>query len=145
MDPDFFPFVIHCRLLAVQNMHDTQIFASYFWYINRYERTQSFASINMYFEFRWDNLSYQDFNSCCKVDSTSGNMILSIFLVEEYWIHWYNPLRKLELIRHLEHSLIWVAPWWLSLCLIKKNLMMYFVISGWLVFISTAYTILLCL
>ena len=47
IDTDLFPFVLHCILLAVTNMHGAQRGKSYFKYINLDGRTPIFASLNM--------------------------------------------------------------------------------------------------
>ena len=47
IDPDLFPFVIHCLLLDVPNIHDTKRGTLSFEYINIDGRTPGFASLNM--------------------------------------------------------------------------------------------------
>ena len=81
MDSDFFPFFVHYLLLSVPNIHDVQRGKSSFKYKNIDGRNPSFSSLNMDLICRWDNLSCQYLNLFCKGDNTSGNMILSIFLV----------------------------------------------------------------
>ena len=78
MDPYLPLFVLHCLLLAVTNMHDEQRGTSSFMSRNLYGGAPNFASINMYLGWKWDNLSFQGLNSCCKGDSTPGNIMLSI-------------------------------------------------------------------
>ena len=75
----FFSFVIRYYLFCVSNIHDSKRGTSSFRYINIYWGTPSFASINMDLVRRWDKLSFQDLNSCCKGDNTSWNMIFLIF------------------------------------------------------------------
>ena len=75
MDPDFFPFVLHCILLTVTKKYDAQRATSSFKYRNSDCRTPIFASINMNLGCIWDNFSCHDLNSCCNYDRTSGNMI----------------------------------------------------------------------
>ena len=79
MYPDSLPLFLHILLLAATNIHDTQRVTSSFKYINSDRRTQSFSSLNMHLGWRWYNFPCQDLNSCCKVDSTSGNMMFSIY------------------------------------------------------------------
>ena len=47
MDPYLLPFVLHCLLLSVPKIHDTQRGTSYFKYRNIEGMTPSFASINI--------------------------------------------------------------------------------------------------
>ena len=78
LDHDFLPFVTHCLLLVVPSMYYAQRDTSYFNYINIDGRNPSSASLNMDLGWRWDKLSRQDLNSCCKGDITSGNTMMSI-------------------------------------------------------------------
>ena len=96
MEPYLLPFVIYYLLLAVTSMDDTQRSTSSFKSINLDGMTSSFSILNMDLGWRWDNLSYQDLNSCLKGDSTPGNIIFSIFLVWYSLINLFNPMRKLE-------------------------------------------------
>ena len=91
----FFPFVLHWLLLYFPNMHDLPRGTSSFNYINIHGRTPSPAILNIYLGWRWDDMSFLDFNYCCKCGSTSGNMILPIFLVWDSLISLYNPQRGL--------------------------------------------------
>ena len=56
MDPDLFPFSIHFLLLSVPNMHDAQRGTLSLKSINIYEKTPSFAILNMYLVWKRDNL-----------------------------------------------------------------------------------------
>ena len=47
MDPDFFPFVLHCLFLDVPNIHDEQRSTSSFKSRHIDGRTPIFASLNM--------------------------------------------------------------------------------------------------
>ena len=76
MDPHLLPFVLHFLLLDFTNMHDEQRGTSYFKYRNIDGRTPIFSSLDMDLGRRWDNVLCHDLNSCCKGDSTSGNMML---------------------------------------------------------------------
>ena len=78
MDPCFSPFVIHWLLIDVPNMHSKQRGTSSLKSRNLYGRTPTFAILIRDMDWRWDNLSCQDLNSCCKGDSNSVNMIFSI-------------------------------------------------------------------
>ena len=69
MEPDFFPFLLHYLLLFFPNMHDTKRGKSSFDSRNIDGMNPSFASLNMDLGWMRDNLSYQDLNLCCKVDS----------------------------------------------------------------------------
>ena len=98
MEPYLFHFVIYFYVLDIPSMHYSQIGTLSFRSRNIFVRTPSFDNLKTDLGCKWDNLSYQYLNSCCKGDSTSGNMMLSIFILWEYWINWYNPPRKLELM-----------------------------------------------
>ena len=78
LDPYVFPFISRCHILSVTNIHDTKRSTSSFRSNNFTGRTPIFSSLNMDSGWRWDNLSFQYLNSCCKCYSTSGNMIFSI-------------------------------------------------------------------
>ena len=75
-------------------MNDAHRGTSYFKYINIGGSNPSFASLNMDLGWRRDNISCQDFNYCCKCDSNSGNMMLSICSCLRFLIHFYSPLGK---------------------------------------------------
>ena len=110
IDPYLLIFFIRCLLLAVPSMNDSQRGTEYFKSRNIVGRTPSFASLNIYLGWRWYNLSCQYFNSCCKGDINSRDIMLSIFLVWDSFIYLYSLLNKLELIKYLAHSLNWVTP-----------------------------------
>ena len=78
MEPDLLHFILHWIILAVPRMNNTQRCISYFKYRNIDGRTPSFYSLNTDLGCRWDNLSCQYFNSCCKWNRNYGNMILLI-------------------------------------------------------------------
>ena len=78
-DPYFFPFFIHCLILAIPNMHDAQRGASYFNSRNLDGRTPIFSSLIIYLGWRWYNLSWKYLNYCCKGDSIHGNVMFPIF------------------------------------------------------------------
>ena len=95
VDPYFFLFVTHLRLLSVPNIHDAQRSTSFFRFKNLSKRTPSFSSLNVDLGCRQDNLLCHGLNYYWKVDSTYGNILISIFLVCDSWIYWWNPLRKI--------------------------------------------------
>ena len=107
MDTYFFPFVIHCFLLDVPNMHNAQRGTSSFKYKNRFGRNPSFYSLNMDFGCRRNNFPFQNLNSCCKGDRTSVNMRFWIFNMWYSLITLYNPLGRLELIQCMTHYLFY--------------------------------------
>ena len=82
MYPEFFPFVLHCHLLSVPNMHDAQWVTPSFIFKNISGRTPSFASLSMYLDCMWDNFSCHDLNSCCKVWSFSKEKMNHLYLTE---------------------------------------------------------------
>ena len=144
MDPDLFPHFIHRCLLAVTKIYDAQRGTSSVRSRNSFGRTPWFACLNMNLGCKWDNLSFQCFSSCWKCESTSGNMMFSIFLVSYSWIHWYNPLRKFQLMPRMSHSLICVTPRWLTNFVFQiKNFMLHFLLSISLLNISIASIIAL--
>ena len=79
MEPDFFPFVIRCLLLVAPNIHYLQRVTSSLKSRNIDGRTPIFSSLKMDLGWRWDNLSWQDLNSFCKVYITYVKMMFSIF------------------------------------------------------------------
>ena len=79
----FFPFVIHCLLLGIPNMYDSQRFKTSFKPRNIDGMTLSFSVLKMDLGWRLDNLSCQYFDSCCKVDSAYGNTIFSKTILYE--------------------------------------------------------------
>ena len=100
----------------------------------------SFARLNMDLGWRWDNLSWQYFNSCFKCDSTYGNMMFSIFLVWDSLICLYTigiyPIYGTFLdlgdysVTTIEFPL--------------NNLIIYLMLSVSFLFTSTISTISLC-
>ena len=130
VNPDLLPFVVYFCLVFGPNMHDAQRVTSSFRSRNSFGGTPWFACLNMNLGCKWDNLSFQCFSSCWKCESTSGNMMFSIFLVWYSWIHWYNPLRKFQLMQRMSHSLICVTPRWLTNFVFQiKNFMLHFLLS----------------
>ena len=107
MDPYLSPFVIHFLILSFPNIQDAKICTSLFKYRNIDGSNPSFASLNMYLVWRWDNLLCPYSDSCCKGDSTSINMMFSICSCVILFDSFNSPLRRLELIQYLAYSLTW--------------------------------------
>ena len=76
MVPDLFPFVLLWLILDVTNMNDPQRDTSSFKSRNLDGINPSSDSLNMDFGWKWDNLSGQDLNYCCKGDNIYVKMIL---------------------------------------------------------------------
>ena len=94
--------------------------------------------------WRWDDLSCQDLNSCCKVDSTSRNMMLSIFYCVRLFDSFIWSSEEIG-IDTIYGTLIDLRRSLLTNILFNvKNLMKHLMISVSYVFTSTNYAISLC-
>ena len=134
MDTDSLPFVLHWILLAVPNIHDTKRGTSSFKSRNIDDRTPSFASRNMYLGWRRDNLSCQDLNYYCKSDWTYKNIMPSIYCCVRFFDSFIYFSEEIG-IDPISGTFLDLRNF-----LINnngspiKNLMMYLVLSGSIVF-----------
>ena len=141
MDRYFFPFVLHCFPLAFTNMRDVQRGKSSFKFRYTDGKTSSFYGLNMDLGWRWDNISCQDFDSCCKGDIISGNMMFSICSCVRLFDSIVYSSQKIGI------DLIYGALLDLRKYLVTsiecplKNSMMYLMLSGSFVFTSNRSTI----
>ena len=144
MDPDFFPFVIHCSIFDIPNIHGAQRCTSPFMYRNIDDMTPIFSILNMDLRWRWDKFSCQYLNSCFKVDNTYGNMILLICSCVRLYDSFIKSSEEIEtnpmcdIFPDLRNSLV------IAILFTCKKLRLYFILSRSLVFISTISTISLC-
>ena len=116
MDPELLTFVINFCLLSVPNIHCEQRGTSSFIVTNISGKTPSFSSLNMDLGFRWYNLSCKHLIPVTKIIEIMETLYYQFVLVQDYWIHWCNPVSKLEFIQCLVYSLIWGTHWWIPLC-----------------------------